>query len=247
MDEFVLKKFKNEIKLTAAVLIISALLFAGILFIISTNLKMQAKIETQEVQLSRYVKFCGADAKQKIDKTELELSILKNQHKKLKDMLKGVKSKQDHRADPLYFKQRLFSVQDKIKIAARNNKAALPASLGFDGYELKLPDEGQVPLLMQELQMSEEVLTRLIENGISAVNKVELPHEKVLFEYKDTEVVKVDSCYMFVEVETSYNALKIFLNYLSGYDNPYILSQLSVKKDNPQGLSVNLGIRILKL
>lgn len=251
MDRMILKKFNIEIKILTAILITSVLLLIGTLVVVAANLKMTNEIGDKEKRLSAYVESCGVNAEQEMGLKQLLVSGLENEHRKLKEIFEGVKSRENLAVNPLYFKQRLFDVQDKLREMAKKQKVSLPPSLGFEDYELKLPDVSQVSVLMQELVMVEEVLTRLMGDGISSVKKIELPHERMLVEYKgeDGDVVSLDSFYMLLDIEIGYDALKKLLGYLSGYDNPYVISLLNITKKNSKSeeLSAKLGIRTLKL
>jgi hypothetical protein len=74
--------------------------------------------------------------------------------------------------DPLYFKEMLIQTQRQLRNEARNKNIALPETLGFQEYELRLSEPGDLPELVNKLSILQELVYMAIGADVKNVTKI---------------------------------------------------------------------------
>ncbi|MDD5644331.1 MAG: Amuc_1100 family pilus-like protein [bacterium] len=109
------------------------------------------------------------------------VSALKKQEKKLKeirDRVLGLLSDGNDTAkveflEPIRFKDALLSYETRLVNRAAAKNVALPKNLGFEEYEgVTLPMKEDIPLLMQQMDIIEELVSLFISTKVGSVSKI---------------------------------------------------------------------------
>lgn len=101
---------------------------------------------------------------------------LQEKYKKLKHALdsRPQRALPEDIPDPLKFKEQLYQTQQRLKNLANNSQVTLPQDLGFSQFETKIPAAGQLPILIKQLDIVDEVIKFLIKTQIKNIVSVEL-------------------------------------------------------------------------
>ena len=232
MDNIVAKRLKSEIKIVIVIAIVSSALLLSAIFISGRVSDLNEKAAMREQDTRKYRKLIGEDVEALIKVQDSVGSDLKQYYRNLESSFNKSHLKDTVLATSLSFKQMLFDVYERITEKAKRNAVLIPQDLGFEEYRLKVPDVSLVPVLTGELVFLEDITSLLIENKVSALISVKLPHKVTLLNKKTQSVndVPFKSLSLQLSVETDFKQLKNFLLDLAVSDKTYVIRQFDIKK-----------------
>lgn len=231
MDAIVAKKMKTEIRIGLIIAVLSLLLLLAILFILRINTDLSKRTALAESQVKKYRKTIGEDVEVLIDAQKTLKYSLDQDYLGLKKSLSITNLNSYANKTPLSFKKLLFEVQERIVSQAKHKNVTLPQDLGFADYNLLLPKDSQVLVLMNELDIFEEVISLLIDSRVQVIKSIKLPHKFTSknIERKDS-AVSFRSLEIKIAVETEFKQMKDFLLDLAASERTYIIKQLNINK-----------------
>ena len=164
-----------------AKIITSALLFlAGCYFVIAQPVlshlqaeKMTDAIETNKKMVKRFLlKDEVLPSRRLHDHIKAEQEAFEGYYGQLRKFLDpGFKNLPQGSESGLYFRETLFALEKKLDREAKGAEIGIPKSLGF-GTEL--PSVSDVPRLMKQLSLVEQLVTSFISEGATAIIEIQL-------------------------------------------------------------------------
>jgi hypothetical protein len=75
--------------------------------------------------------------------------------------------------DPIQFKEKLFKVEEGLRRDALVSRIYLPDDMGFGDYENEIPRPGDVPMLVKELDVLQEIYQLAKGSGVAGMSSIE--------------------------------------------------------------------------
>ncbi|MFH1459951.1 MAG: hypothetical protein ABIG64_06215 [Candidatus Omnitrophota bacterium] len=249
-----MKKFKTVFIVAGAIAVICICLVIASLCTLVLNTRLNKKVLSSENYLQKYEKVLTEFPYQAVDRQKLAKRKILQEYLALKREFRSSVIDEPVSQTPLYFKQKLFEVQDSLQIKAEEKKLILPELIGFLEYQVSLPQQNQTGLLLQELVMVNEIINELLCGDVFAVNEIKLTHESIVYApdknlKEQNSGITFEAIPVFLKIETTFESLRKFLQVISEKDNSYMLKKLDIKsKDNQTNrILVYLKIENIKI
>lgn len=249
MEKIFFEKFKTVFVVILVNLTLSCILIISIFFALAAINKLNNQAQILEKKVQNY----GSILRTDIDETVKFQQKLKRDLKDKYVWLKGIFSDHplaDDYVRPLYFKERLFDFQEKMKEKAQSLNVTLPESLGFADYAQDVPDSLQLQVLMQELILAEDVINELLKMPISSIVDIKLEHSSKPAHKSDRgkSVMSFDIFSIAVSFKANFKQIKKFLEGVSEKKKVYLVKILNIEKsDDQKYLFAKVKIDFLKL
>ncbi len=132
--------------------------------------------------------------------------------------------------EPLKFKEKLFKLQLKITKKAHARKLTIGEGalyFGFDKYETEIPQASDIPDLMVELQVVEELTSLMVQSHITSLERIRIlePQDKTLSHEKQP-FVRIFPIQMIFEANSK-DFIK-FLSLCAKSDFIFVLSDMHI-------------------
>lgn len=172
-------------------------------------------------------------------KKQGDIAISKETHQKLKeenDFLKDELTKVSNIINPptqiipediidtsIFFRQSLYATQKRLKAEATQKNIFLVESLGF-GQEL--PQAEMVEVYVRRLNLTEELVSSLLKNGVFSINLISLSDLKPITE-EEKDILKLG---VQINFDTSEEALMSFLKEIAKQEPIIVIEEIQVEK-----------------
>jgi len=177
----VLKQSLHSLIIIISLLLLLSLSIALFFIALNKNSKIASEIASKCEVINKF-----AD-KDKVPIADESITSLTEERNKLKEIYNRFKialrsplseeaSKES--SDSLQFKERLIQTQKKLSEEAKAHNLSLPKSLGFTKYETELPRPFEIPALLGQLKVLEELIHTMALSGIDSLYEIYFIEEK---------------------------------------------------------------------
>ncbi|MBN2190246.1 MAG: Amuc_1100 family pilus-like protein [Candidatus Aureabacteria bacterium] len=175
------------------------------------------------------------------------VSALKKQEKRLKEirdrvvglLSNGIDMTKTEFLEPIRFKDALLSYETRLVNRATAKGVDLPKNLGFEEYEgVTLPKKDDIPLLMQQMDIIEELVNLFVGTKVNKVSKIIRKETKVV----QCKLIE-DLCGELnfeIEMECTTDSLIRFMAGLESQKYFLIIDDMSVTSDKTNSVTIYL-------